>query len=159
MSEKHAVHHYQAVCSWRGNTGAGYEAYDRSHELRAPPAPQTLPMSSDPTFRGDPARLNPEQLLVMAAASCQMLSFLAIAARARLDVVEYEDRAEGFMPEDDKPARITRIVLKPRIVLRGAADEARVRRLVDQAHHACYVANSLNSTIEITPEIVLRPRA
>ncbi|MGH8291885.1 MAG: OsmC family protein, partial [Gammaproteobacteria bacterium] len=87
----------------------------------------------------------------------QMLSFLAIAARARLDVVEYEDRAEGCMPEDDKPVRITRIVLKPRIVLRGAADETRVRRLLEQAHHACYIANSLNSKIEITPEIVIRP--
>ncbi|MDE1887998.1 MAG: OsmC family protein, partial [Gammaproteobacteria bacterium] len=84
MSDKHAVHHYQAMCTWRGSTGAGYETYDRSHELRAPPAPQTLTMSSDPVFRGDPQRLNPEQLLLMAAASCQMLSFLAIAARARL---------------------------------------------------------------------------
>ncbi|HKS93380.1 MAG TPA: OsmC family protein [Gammaproteobacteria bacterium] len=157
MSEKHALHHYQAVCSWRGSTAAGYEAYDRSHELRAPPAPQALSLSSDPAFRGDPQRLNPEQLLLMAAASCQLLSFLAIAARARLEVVEYEDRAEGFMPEDDKPVHITRIVLKPRIVLRGAADAARVRRLVDQAHHACFIANSLKSTIEITPEIVIRP--
>lgn len=157
MSDKHAVHHYQAMCTWRGSTGAGYETYDRSHELRAPPAPQTLTMSSDPVFRGDPQRLNPEQLLLMAAASCQMLSFLAIAARARLDVVEYEDRAEGCMPEDDKPVRITRIVLKPRIVLRGAADAARVHRLVEQAHHACFIANSLNSTIEITPDIVIRP--
>lgn len=157
MSEKHALHHYQAVCSWRGSTAAGYEAYERNHELRAPPARQTLPMSSDPAFRGDPQRLNPEQLLLMAAASCQMLSFLAIAARVRLEVVEYEDRAEGFMPEDDKPVRITRIVLKPRIVLQGSVDEARVRQLVDQAHHACFVANSLNSTIEITPEIVIRP--
>lgn len=157
MGEKHAVHHYQAVCTWRGSTGAGYQAYDRSHELRAPPAAQTLAMSSDPAFRGDPQRLNPEQLLVMAAASCQMLSFLAIAARARLDVVEYEDHAEGFMPEDDQPTRITRIVLKPHIMLRGTADEARVHRLVEQAHHACYIANSLKSTIEIAPEIVIRP--
>ncbi|MDE1887768.1 MAG: OsmC family protein, partial [Gammaproteobacteria bacterium] len=63
----------------------------------------------------------------------------------------------GYMPEDDKPVRITRIVLKPRIVLRGAADAARVHRLVEQAHHACFIANSLNSTIEITPDIVIRP--
>lgn len=156
MSESGKTHHYHATCHWRGSTAAGYEAYNRNHELRAPPAAQTLPMSSDPAFRGDPQRLNPEQLLVMAAASCQMLSFLAIAARARLDVVEYEDRAEAYMPEDDKPVCITRIVLKPRIVLAGAVDAAHVRRLVDQAHHTCFIANSLKSIIEITPDIVIR---
>lgn len=154
MSAPHRrVHHYTAVCSWRGSTGEGYERYGRGHDMRAPPAEAVLALSSDPAFRGDSARLNPEQLLVMAASSCQLLSFLALAARARLDVVEYEDRAEGIMPEDDPPLRVTRIVLAPRIVVRGAADEARVRRLVEQAHGACFIANSLNSDIEIRPEI------
>lgn len=157
MSDSSHVHQYTAVCSWRGSTGEGYEHYNRSHELRAPPATAVLAASSDPAFRGKPDRLNPEQLLVMAAASCQMLSFLAITARARFDVVEYEDHAEGFMPEGDKPMRITRIVLKPRILLRGTVDEARVRRLVDQAHHECFIANSLKSEIELRPEIHIQP--
>ena len=66
-------------------------------------------MSADPAFRGDATRMNPEQLLVMAAASCQLLSFLAVAARARLDVVAYEDEAEAAMPEGDRPVRIVSI--------------------------------------------------
>lgn len=157
MTQNHTVHLYRAVCTWTGSTGVGYEIYDRNHELHSPPAPQTLAMSSDPAFRGKSERLNPEQLLVMAAASCQMLAFLAIAARARLNVVEYEDQAEGFMSEDDKPMRITRMLLKPRIVLQGVASEARVRRLTDQAHHECFIANSLKSSIEIVPEIIIKP--
>lgn len=155
MAEKHAIHHYQAVCLWKGSTGTGYESYDRSHELRAPPAAAVIAAASDPAFRGDPAKLNPEQLLVMAAASCQLLAFLAIAARARLNVVEYADHAEGYMPEDEKPVRITRIVLQPRIVVRGAADAARVRRLFEQAHRECYIANSLKTAIELQPQIVI----
>src|SRR5689334_2155678 len=123
MSE-HKEHHYTVTCRWGGSTGAGYEAYTRDHDVTAPPAEAQLKMSSDPAFRGDPARLNPEQLLVMAAASCQLLSFLAVAARKRMDVVEYEDRAEGFMPEDDKPIRVTRVVLRPRIVVKGGTKEA-----------------------------------
>ncbi|MGH8279954.1 MAG: OsmC family protein [Gammaproteobacteria bacterium] len=157
MAEKHLVHRYQAVCHWRGSTGVGYEAYDRSHELRAPPAEGAIAASSDPSFRGDPTRLNPEQLLVMAAASCQMLAFLAIAARARLNVIEYEDRAEGCMSENDKPLRITQITLKPHIVLLGAADEARVCRLLEQAHRECYIANSLKTAITLEPQITLQP--
>ena len=154
---EHREHRYDVVCSWKGSTGAGYEHYTRAHDMSAPPAQADLAMSSDPAFRGDPTRLNPEQLLVMAAASCQMLSFLTIAARKRIDVVGYEDRAEGLMPEDDKPVRITRILLKPRIVINGAADPGTVESLVKLAHGHCFIANSVKSDIRIEPEIVIQP--
>ena len=153
---EHREHHYTAVCSWKGSTGASYEHYPRAHDMSAPPAQASLAMSSDPAFRGDPARLNPEQLLVMAAASCQMLSFLAIAARKRIDVVEYEDRAEGLMPEDDKPVRITRILLKPRITVKGEVDQEAMKKMIELAHHQCFIANSLKSDIQIQPEIVIQ---
>lgn len=116
-------------------------------------------MSSDPAFGGSPDLLNPEQLLVAAASSCQMLWFLAYAARARIDVVSYVDEAEAVMPEDDKPMRITEIVLRPHIVIAGEADEARVRDFVERSHEHCYIANSLRSDITIEPQIefVSRP--
>ena len=151
------VHHYRTRCTWTGSTGVGYERYGRNHEMSAPPADTTLLVSSDPAFRGDPARLNPEQLLVMAASSCQLLSFLAVAARARLDVRSYEDDAEATMSEENKPVRIVSIRLRPRIVLtRGSVDEARVRQLVELAHRECYIANTLNSEISVEPLIEWR---
>jgi organic hydroperoxide reductase OsmC/OhrA len=156
MSE-HAVHRYSASCQWHGSTGSGYENYDRSHEVTAAPITEPLRMSSDPVFRGDPERFNPEQLLLLAALSCQMLSFLAVAARARLDVVEYRDQAEGFMPEDDKPMRITRIVLRPRVTIKGRVHEERVRKFLHTAHEQCFIANSLKTSIEIIPEIIIQP--
>ena len=148
------VHRYRARCSWLGSTGVGYEQYGREHHASAPPAAPELTLSSDPAFRGDPSHLNPEQLLVLAAASCQLLSFLAVAARARLDVVAYEDDAEGVMPEYDRPIRLTAIRLRPHIVLKpGRADEARVRQLVQLAHHECYIANSLKTEVTVDPSI------
>src|SRR3712207_4244678 len=101
-------HRYAGRVLWQGSTGLGYDGYGRAHEGSSPPAEAALALSSDPAFRGDPALLNPEQLLVLSASSCQLLSFLAVAARARIDVVAYEDEAEGVMPEDDKPVRVTR---------------------------------------------------
>ena len=147
------THRYQAHCTWQGSTGAGYESYDRAHTVACAPARAELLLSSDPSFRGNPDRLNPEQLLVAAASSCQLLAFLAVAARARLDVVGYEDRAEAEMPEDEKPVRLREIVLRPRIRLRKGPDEARVKKLVEQAHRECYVANSLSTPVRVEAEL------
>ena len=88
-------------------------------------------------FGGNGERLDPEQLLVAAASSCQLLSFLAVAARARLDVLSYEDEAEADMPEDEKPCVCAESAFVSLIRLREGPDAARVHKLVEQAHHEC----------------------
>jgi organic hydroperoxide reductase OsmC/OhrA len=91
---------------------------------------------------------------VLAASSCQLLSFLAVAARARIDVVDYRDDAEGEMPDDEQPMRITRIRLRPRITVRGEVNEKRIRHLVEVGHRECFIANSLRTEIVVEPEVV-----
>ena len=154
------VHTYRTTLAWEGSTGAGYAAYDRTHSLRADPAETGLVLASDPAFLGDPACLNPEQLLVAAASSCQLLSFLAVAARARLDVVGYEDATQAVMPEDDRPMRITRIDIRARIVLADTEaarpTEERLRHLVDVAHRECFIANSVRSEVVVHPTFTWR---
>ena len=147
-------HHYRATCAWHGSTAGGYDAYDRAHTVTTPPATGTLRVSGDAAFGGDPTLVNPELLLVAAAASCQLLSFLAVASRARLDVLEYFDDAEAWMPEDDAPTRVTRIVLRPRITVRGDVPVARLAHLSELAHQECYVANSLRSDVVVEPTFV-----
>lgn len=117
----------------------------------------TLTVSSDQAFHGDPTRLNPEQLLVVAAGSCQLLSFLAVAARARLDVVEYRDDATGVMPETGSPMWVTRIDLRPHIVVAGDVPETRLAHLVEVAHRECFIAASLRSEVVVTPTFELVP--
>jgi organic hydroperoxide reductase OsmC/OhrA len=151
-----AIHRYRARCSWRGSTAVGYDDYGRAHAGSAPPAVTELALSSDPAFRGDHERVNPEQLLLLAAVSCQLLSFLAVAARARVDVLEYDDDADAEMDMDDHPARITRIRLRPRIVVAAGATQDRVEHLVEVAHRECFIANSLRSEMTIEPTIDVR---
>lgn len=154
------THRYEASCFWEGSTGLGYERYNRTHTARTVPPTADVMLSADPAFRGDPTILNPEQLVVLAVASCQLLSFLAVAARARLNVVAYEDHAEGLMPEDDAPVRLTRIELRPAITVEADVPEDRVRRLVELAHRECYIANSLRTRVTVTPtvnRVALRP--
>ena len=154
-TSKH-VYRYQARCSWKGTTGAGYEKYDRTHVASAPPASATLTLSADSAFRGEASRLNPEQLVIIAASSCQLLSFLAIAARTGMDILEYEDEAEAEMPEDDLPVRIIRIRLKPRILVSPNTNQERIRQLVELAHNECYIANSLKCQVSVEPTIEVR---
>ncbi len=152
MSREHV---YETTLRWEGSTGVGYEAYDRAHEIALPPGDDRLAVSADQAFRGDPRRTNPEQLFLAAASSCQMLSFLAIAARSGVDVLAYEDRATAVMPEDRRPVWITAITLRPRIVVAAGTDLGRVRRMIDKGHEECYVANSVRTEITIEPEIVV----
>jgi organic hydroperoxide reductase OsmC/OhrA len=147
------THTYRSRLSWSGSTAVGYDAYDRAHRVVVPPAELELQVSSDPAYLGDPALPNPEQLLLAAASSCQLLSFLAIAARSRVDVLAYDDDAEAIMPEDLRPVRITRITLRPKIVIAAGSDLDRAHRLVVKAHHECYVANTLNAEVVIEPVI------
>jgi organic hydroperoxide reductase OsmC/OhrA len=149
------VHTYRTAISWSGSTAGGYEQYDRTHRIELPPGAPALTASSDPAFRGSEALTNPEQLLLAAASSCQMLSFLAIAARSQVDVLAYSDEAEAIMPEDDKPVRITRITLRPRMVVAAGSDVERVLRIVEKAHLECFIANSVKSEIVIEPTVEL----
>jgi organic hydroperoxide reductase OsmC/OhrA len=149
------THRYETRVNWRGSTGLGWDQYDRAHVATATPAEQEIRITTGESH-GDPGILNPEQLLVMAASSCQMMSFLHLAAKARIDVVAYEDEATGVMPEDAQPLRITEITLRPRITVEGDASEERVRKLVETAHEHCFIANSLNSEMRIDPTLERR---
>jgi organic hydroperoxide reductase OsmC/OhrA len=149
------AHRYRASLRWTGSTGAGWDEYDRAHTATAPPAEQELGLTTGEK-QGDQRLLNPEQLVVIAASSCQMLWFLHLAAKTRIDVVRYEDDADAEMPEDDKPVRLTRITLRPLIEVAGDANEERVLKLVEKAHELCYVANSLNSEVLVEPNVERR---
>jgi organic hydroperoxide reductase OsmC/OhrA len=147
-----ATHSYATRLAWTGSTGLGWESYDREHTVSAPPAEQEIRLTTGEA-KGDQRVLNPEQLVVMAASSCQMLMFLHLASKARIDVVEYTDDATALMPDDVEPVHIAEITLRPTIVVAGEASEERVRKLVASAHEHCFVANTLNSEMAIEPRI------
>jgi organic hydroperoxide reductase OsmC/OhrA len=151
-----ATNRYETRVHWTGSTGLGWDHYDRTHVATAPGAEQEVRITTGES-KGDPSILNPEQLVLMAASSCQMLWFLHLAAKARVDVVEYEDSATALMPTDQEPVRITEVALRPRIVVAGDVSEERVHKLADLAHEHCFVANSLNAEMTLQPTVEVRP--
>jgi organic hydroperoxide reductase OsmC/OhrA len=111
----------------------------------------SLPMSSAPAYRGDPSRVNPEQLFVAALSACQALTYLFLAAKNGVAVVGYTDDAEGHLGVVDGRLRMARVTLRPQITLDDAAQEARARTLIAKAHDSCFIANSVSTPIEIAP--------
>ena len=150
-----ATNTYETRVHWTGSTGLGWEHYDRTHVATAPGIEQEVRVTTGES-KGDPTILNPELLLLMAASSCQMLWFLHLAAKARIDVVEYDDAATALMPTDEQPVRITEITLCPRIVVSGEASEERVHKLAHTAHEHCFVANSLTAQMTLQPTVEVR---
>jgi organic hydroperoxide reductase OsmC/OhrA len=146
-----ATHRFEAQLAWRKG-GEGLAASNHSVIFDGRPP---LELSSAPAYRGDPSRLNPEELFVASVASCQALTYLALAGRAGLDVLAYEDRPVGTLAMADKRMRITEVVLHPRIVLAAGSDEAKAHALVETAHENCFIANSVACAVRAEAEIVV----
>ena len=122
-----------------------------SRDLRVTMGPITLEMSSAPGFRGDASRANPEQLFVASLSACQTLTYLFLAAKNGVAVVGYVDDAEGWLERASGAMRMTRVTLRPHIVLEDGADVAKAYELVETAHAQCFIANSVSSKVTIEP--------
>lgn len=155
MSDQQA-HNYSVQVKWTGNLGQGtssYGAYSRDHEISA--AGKTVVSgSSDPTFRGDPARNNPEDLLVGSLSACHMLWYLHLCAEAKIIVLEYLDEASGIMVETpDGGGRFAEVVLRPLIVICDDGDTGLAVQLHEQEKQLCFLANSVNFPVRCEPSV------
>ena len=145
-------HYYAVTVVWLGNTGRGtdrYAGYERAHEIRCDGKP-AISGSSDPAFRGDPTRYNPEELFVAALSSCHMLWYLHLCAESGIVVVSYDDNAEGTMIETAEGGRFTSVTLHPTVKVTHSEDRAQA--LHKQAHERCFLASSVNFPVEHRPK-------
>ena len=139
-------HAYRVRVTWTGNTGQGtasHGGYERAHRIEAAGKPP-LEGSSDPAFRGDPARWNPEELLLASLSACHQLWYLGLCAQAGVVVLAYEDAAEASMAEQaDGAGQFTAAVLRPRVTVAPGSDLALAQALHERAHAMCFIARSV----------------
>lgn len=144
------THHYEVLVDWDGNRGDGtatYAGYAREHHASID-GKQPLALSADASFRGDPARHNPEDLFVAAISSCHMLSYLALCARRGVQVLAYRDAARGTMMTDAcGGGRFTEVVLHPEVVVSSEASVELATQLHEEAHALRFIANSCSVPI------------
>jgi organic hydroperoxide reductase OsmC/OhrA len=150
-------HHFAAHLVWAGaaeGSTRDYESYSRTWRVEMEGKPP-LEGSSDPAFKGDPSRHNPEDLLVAALSACHMLSYLHLCASAGIEVVAYEDQASGIMAIKDRRMRFTEVTLAPRVEV-AAGDLEQARALHEKAHGLCFIANSVNFPVLNMPTVTRR---
>ena len=152
-------HRYSIHLDWTGNEGTGtssYRAYSRSHELSAP-GKQTIVGSSDPSFRGDAARWNPEELLIASLSACHQLWYLHLCAVAGIVVQGYSDDASGIMTEQpDGGGQFESATLHPHTKLAPGTDEQLARQLHHEAAKMCFIARSVSFRVDHEPSLEIQ---
>lgn len=150
------IHRYRASVEWTGNLGSGtqaYNGYSRNHHITAPGKP-VVAASSDPSFRGDPSRYTPEDLLVSSLASCHMLWYLHLCAVNGVIVIDYTDNAEGEMSENaDGSGEFLKVILHPRVTVSKPSMFDKAQSLHEEAHRLCFIARSMNFPVLHHPEV------
>ncbi len=149
---------HTATVIWERGEGEAFtdNRYGRGHEwhfdggarCRASSSPHVVPRYSDP------AGIDPEEAFVASLSSCHMLSFLYVAAKARLVVGRYEDTAEGLMEKNDAGRFWVAVVIpRPRVTWGEgrAPDRATESHLHHLAHEECFIANSVRTDIRCEP--------
>ena len=153
MSNRHT---YKSHLIWDGNRGDGtstYAGYGRQHRILIDGKPD-LRGSADPMFRGEADTHNPEDLFLAAVSSCHMLSYLALCARAAINVIDYRDEATGELVLDTRGGgRFEEITLRPIVTIANAADKDRALELHERAHELCFIASSCSVPIHHQAEI------
>jgi organic hydroperoxide reductase OsmC/OhrA len=149
-------HSYGAYVHWTAADGAGtksYRSYSRDHAIGADGKPE-IRASSDPAFRGDGSRYNPEELLIASVSSCHMLWYLHLCSVNGITVLEYRDDATGAMEENaDGSGQFVRVELRP-VVTMTNGDRARALELHSEAHRLCFISRSVNFPVEVKAEVV-----
>ncbi len=139
-------HVYQTRVRWTGERRAALRADGLpDHEVATPPE---FP-------GGHPGTWSPEHLYTAAAEACLMTTFLAIAANSKLAFASYESTAEGTLEKTGAGYLMTRIVLRPKVVVLEASQVERARHILEKAEKSCLISNSMKTQVEMVPDVTV----
>ena len=124
--------------------------YSNSHEITYNEQFKLI-ADAAPDWGGDVANTNPEQALAASISSCHMMTFLALAVKAKWPVSSYEDKAEAFLGKNPKgQMAVTKIRLNPSVQFNDGftVSDQEMNEMHDRSHRYCFIANSLSEEVE-----------
>jgi organic hydroperoxide reductase OsmC/OhrA len=134
-----------------GDQAFTYETYSREHRLRFDNG-LSIDASAAPSYFGNTAAIDPEEMLVASLSSCHMLTFLAVASKRGYNVVRYTDHAVGYLAKNPEgKLAVTAVTLNPRVQFQGEKhpSAAELDTLHHKAHENCFIANSVRCEMTV----------
>jgi organic hydroperoxide reductase OsmC/OhrA len=130
-----------------------YNEYSREYIISAASKPELIGTAAV-EYKGSPEHYNPEDMLIASLSGCHMLSYLALAANAKITVLSYVDNADGSLQKDGMSAKFAEVTLRPKVLISEDSDPEKALALHEKAHHICFVAKSVNFSVHVAPEII-----
>ena len=147
-------HVFNAQLTWQSmGRPFNFKEYSRLYTIRSKGKPDLIGTAA-PAYSGSEYHYNPEDMLVMSLSACHMLTYLAYASNSKLEVLSYVDNAEGSLFQDGKIMRFKEVILRPKILIKKGGNMELANSLHEKAHHACFIANSVNFPVKIVPEMI-----
>ncbi|MFN8006724.1 MAG: OsmC family protein [Terriglobia bacterium] len=145
MSTASLPYYYETEVEW---------TEQKMGELEAPGL-VPLQVASPPEFQGHQGIWTPEHYFVASVNSCFMTTFLAIAQMSKLEFTHFDSKAIGRLDKVEGIGfQITKIILRPKLVIRYHQDLEKARRLLEKAEKNCLISNSIKSDVTMEPEYV-----
>lgn len=145
------LHPFTIKTEWTGNIGtgtSGYTDYNRNHIVSVEHKVD-IQCSTDPLFKGDATKHNPEDFFISALSTCHMLWYLHLCADAGIIVTAYTDQATGILDLDK--GKFIEVTLKPNVIVSEEHMIAKAISLHHDANSKCFIANSCNFEIKHQP--------
>jgi organic hydroperoxide reductase OsmC/OhrA len=143
---------HKITLTWkRGDKPFEYQKYSRDHTWKFDGGHE-MQASAAPAYLGNPNLVDPEEAFVASLSSCQMLTFLAIAAKKKFELDEYVDEATGYMDKNaEGKLAITRVTLRPRLKFSGEKqpNTQEIEEMNHAAHEQCFIANSVKTEVKV----------
>ncbi|HEY3294109.1 MAG TPA: OsmC family protein [bacterium] len=141
------------VCElhWQGNT-ADFESFSRLNEVVFPGG-QKLRTGPAHSMQ-DPAQTNPEEVFAAAVGTCMLMTILAVFSKSRVTVLSYDDKPEALLEFVERRFRVTRVTLRPRMVIDGPIEREKLENLIQKSHANCFITLSVKAEVIVEPTFV-----
>ncbi len=115
----------------------------------------SIAFSAPPEFQGEAGRWTPEHLFLASVAGCFMSTFSGMAQFSKFEFLSLDLEVEGVLSKEGEGWRFTQVSLQPRLKIAQENDRDRANRLLEKAEKTCLVVHSINSKVNLEPEVVV----
>ena len=117
-----------------------------------------IEVATPPEFpKGMEGIWSPEHLFVAAVSGCLMTTFLTISENSTLEFESFSCQAKGKLEMVEGKLMMSKILLKPTVVINNVDYRDKAIRVLKKAENACLISRSIKSKITMEINILIAP--